>query len=546
MQAHDPPPPPAAPAAGAPDAGARGATAAGTAPGHGSAARGPTGEEGAGAGTAHGHAARAGAAGGTAAAAPARPTFPDTLVLFLGLALLAWASTFAFAPGRFAVAGDPPRLVPGSFTTAGRPDPAPLLGEDGRVGFLDIPYAGLASGTLGLAAFLLVVGGAFGLVMRTGSIDRTLAAALARAGGASDGLLVLLFLAFSLAGAVFGMSEEAIAFTLILVPALCRAGYDRLTGLLVGFGATQVGFATSWMNPFNVIVAQEIAGLPPLSGLGFRLGLWGIFTAVSAAWVWRYARRIRQSPALLPAGRAGGSPTAEDEAEDEARAAGRPVVGDWVILVLLLAALVWVGWGVIARQWYLAELSAAFLALALSVAAVSVAGGLAGANRLAAAFAEGAARMAPVILVIGLARGILQLLGGDDPARPSLLNTLLDGLSALVAGLPPGMTAAAMLAVQSAFNLLVPSGSGQAAITMPVMAPLADLAGVSRQVAVLAFQLGDGLTNLVVPTSAVLLGCLAAARVELGLWLRFIWQPVAGLLLLALAAVLLASAIGFA
>ncbi len=481
---------------------------------------------------------------------PARPRLavPDTLVIFLVLALVAWGSTFLFAPGQFAVAGDPPRLVPGSFTGTGAPDPAPLFGAGARVGLLDIPFEGLVSGTrssaaIGLAAFLLIVGGTFGIIMRTGSIDRALVASLRRAGGASDGLVVALFVAFSLAGAVFGMSEEAIALSLILVPALRRAGYDSLTGLLVCFAATNIGFATSWMNPFNVIVAQGIAGLPPLSGLGFRLAMWAGFTTLAAAWVWRYARAVRLRPERSPAFDADRR-LAAHEAPVTGAAAGPLAPADWLILTLVMAAIAWVGWGVVAMGWYLSELSAQFLALGLAVAVVAAAAGRVPAAALGTAFREGAAQMAPVVLLVGIIKGILLMLGGEDPAAPSLLNSLLALLSGLVSGLPDWLTAGGMLLVQSAINLLVPSGSGQAAVTMPIMAPLADLAGVTRQVAVLAFQLGDGLTNLVVPTSAVLLGCLAAARVELGLWLRFAWKPAGLLLALALATVLVAHAIG--
>jgi uncharacterized ion transporter superfamily protein YfcC len=475
---------------------------------------------------------------------------PDTLVIFLALALLAWGATFLFAPGQFAVAGEPPRLVPGTFTSSGAPAPAPLFGAGERVGFLDIPFEGLVSGSrssaaIGLAAFLLVVGGTFGVIMRTGAIDRALVASLSRAGGASDGLVTLLFIAFSLAGAVFGMSEEAIALSLILVPALRRAGYDSLTGLLVCFAATNIGFATSWMNPFNVIIAQGIAGLAPLSGLGFRMAIWAGFTALAAAWVWRYARSVRLQPERSLAFAADRRLAAREAAAPAAPAGpgGRIGPADWLILALTLAAIAWVGWGVVARGWYLAELSAQFLALGLAVALVAAAARLVPAEALGAAFRDGAAQMAPVILIIGIIKGIMLMLGGEDPAAPSLLNSLLHLLSGLVAGVPEWLTAGGMLLVQSCLNLLVPSGSGQAAVTMPIMAPLADLAGVSRQVAVLAFQLGDGLTNLIIPTSAVLLGCLAAARVELGLWLRFAWKPTLALLALAFLTVLGAQAI---
>lgn len=472
---------------------------------------------------------------------PARlARMPDTLLLIAAAALLAWAATFLFAPGRFAVTEGPrPAPIAGSFVAEPAPRPAPLFGTDGEVGLLNLLFEGLASGdrvgtTVGLAAFLLVIGGTFGIILHSGSIDRALGASLAGGRAASPALLVGLFALFSAAGAVFGMGEEAIALTLVLAPALRHAGYDSLTAVIVCYGATQVGFATSWMNPFSVIVAQTIAGLPVLSGLPLRVGMWALFTAVGALFLWRHAARTRATPAP------------EAAATDAGPSGLRP--GDVPILIATAAAIAWVGWGVIARGWYLPELAAQFLALGLVVALISwrFRLGAGGANGIAAAFREGAAQMLPAILIIAAAKGILLLLGGDDPARPSLLNSLLAGLAGLAGALPDWLTAWGMLGVQSVINLFIVSGSGQAAVTMPLMAPLADLTGVTRQTAVLAFQLGDGLTNLIVPSSAGLMGSLAAARVDYAEWLRFFWKPMLGLFALASAFVISAQATGYA
>jgi uncharacterized ion transporter superfamily protein YfcC len=471
---------------------------------------------------------------------------PDTLIIVAALGLVIWLLTFLVVPGRFAVAGDPPRLVPGSFVAADAPQPAPLFGTDGTVGLVNLLFEGLVSGsrtsaTIGLMAFLLVLGGAFGILTASGAVDRAIARLMARR--QSDALIPAMFLGFAVAGAVFGLSEEGIAITLILAPALVRAGYDSLTALVVCFVASQIGFATSWMNPFTLIIAQTIAGLPPLSGLEFRLAMFALFTLAGAAAAWAYARRVRADPTR--------SLTRARDAAIRAQAGADMVAtarrGDGLILLIVAATMVWVAWGVMARGWFLPEIAAQFLAMGLGVAVVGRATGLfPGLDSIAQAFGAGAAQLLPAVLVVGLAKGALLLAGGDDPTADSLFNSLLHAASLFTSLLPEWLTAWGMLVVQSVINFFITSGSGQAAVTMPLMAPLADLSGVTRQTAVVAFQLGAGLTDIIVPTSAALMGCLAAARVDFGLWLRFIWKPMLAAYGLASAFVITAHAIGLA
>lgn len=456
---------------------------------------------------------------------------PDTLLILFALATLAWAATWLFTPGSFTVSGDPARIVPGSFTAAAEPMPAPVMGDEARTGFIDFLFAGLVTGdrysaTIGLMAFIIVLGGVFGMIMRTGAIDAALQAALPGGKAVNERLVIGLFIAFSLAGAVFGLSEEAIALTLLLAPALTRAGYDAVTTMLVCYGASQIGFATSWMNPFSVIIAQSISGLPPMSGLEVRAALWGLYTACAALFTWRYARAVRL----------GTRPRIGVLAGADANAAVVAfTVAHLMVLLAVLAGVGWVAWGVTMRGYYLPEIAALFFALGIVIVIIARAGRIAGADVAAMmdAFREGAAQLLPAALVVGAAKGIILILGGDDPAKASLLNTLLDTLGSVTAAMPEWLTAWAMYMVQSLFNLFVASGSGQASITMPIMAPLADISGVTRQTAVLAFQLGDGLTNLVIPTSAVLMACLAAARLSYGEWLAFIWRPMLGLIVLS-------------
>ncbi len=469
---------------------------------------------------------------------------PDTLlILALAAVLLALAVSF-IAPGRFAaverVEGSRQVSIQlASYERAGDPKAVPLFAEGGGLGLLNLPFEGLVAGdkfgsAVGIVAFLLVLGGSFGVLMRTGAIDRTLAGFIDRF---QDRLAILipgLFLLFSLGGAIFGMGEETIPFVLLLVPVFARLGLDATCVVLVSFVATQVGFATSWMNPFSVIVAQGVAGLPPVSGAGLRVLMWTVFTAIGAAMTLRYALRHRHPRAAA----------ADRPAEALERASGNDVL----VMLLLVATMAWVIFGVTARGYYLPELAAQFFAMGLAVGIVAWLGRRPGidANALADAFREGCAQMLPVVLVVAMAKSLMLLLGGTDPSQPSVLNTLLYHLAHALEGLPAAVAAGLMLAFQSVLNVLVPSGSGQAALTMPIMAPLGDLLGVSRQVSVLAFQLGDGLTNIIVPTSATLMGVLGAARIDWLQWARFIAGWLAWLLGLSLLFVVGAVIVGYA
>jgi uncharacterized ion transporter superfamily protein YfcC len=247
---------------------------------------------------------------------------------------------------------------------------------------------------------------------------------------------------------------------------------------------------------------------------------------------------------LRHAGRYRVPPERADTAEDQAPPPG---AGDWLVLGALALTVAWIVWGVVAAGYYLPEIATQFVVLGVACALAGCVFRLDGmtANGAVDAFRAGAQALLPAALVIGFARGIVYLMGGDDPTEPSLLNTLLHAGSESLGGLPAWLASWLMLLGQSVFNFFVTSGSGQAALTMPIMAPLSDLLGVTRQVAVLAFQLGDGLTNILVPTSAALMGCLGAARLDWSRWIRVAAPFGAGLLLLASAFVIGASLLGF-
>jgi len=462
------------------------------------------------------------------ATAPSRT--PDTLLILLALALLVALLVPILPAGSFA-AGVPISL--GSYQPGDGPVPLVLFSSSSDTpGVLNLFFDGFTSGSrngaaIGVIAFLLTVGGAFGLVQASGAIDNGIRRLVGALGHRPSLLLASLFITFSLGGAVFGMGEETIAFLALLLPLFRRLGYPPETGVMVTYMASQIGFGTSWMNPFSVAIAQGIAGVPLLSGTPFRLVMWAAFTAVGVAFTLRYAASRRAKESL------------DDVALDP------PAPLNWVdhtVLLAVLATVAWIVWGVVAGGYYIAEIAAQFFTLGLFAGVVAVLGGRCTANGAAQAFTDGVRSLVPVVLVIALAKGLLGILGGSDPHAPSVLNALLFSAGNAIEGTPELLAAWGMLAAQSAFNFFVSSGSAQATITMPLMAGLGELVGVSKQISVLCFQLGDGLTNLVMPTSAAMMGAIGVAGLGWIVWVRIILKFM--LLLMALAALTVAIAVG--
>ncbi|EMF0063048.1 putative basic amino acid antiporter YfcC [Enterococcus hirae] len=396
----------------------------------------------------------------------------------------------------------------------------------GGFGFLNFVFEGLVSGdkygsAVGIAALILVVGGAFGIIMRTGAIDAGIYAFISKTRGLERLALPLLFFAFSFGGATFGMAEEVIPFSMVMVPFVIALGYDSIVAVTVTYVASQVGNATSWMSPFSVAVAQGIAGIPVLSGATFRLIMWVVITALSAGYLMIYGEKIRKNPESSLTYKSDDYFRSHlKKTTDEKKAF---VLGHKLILLEMLIVLVWIVWGVTQEGYYIPEIASQFFVMGLVAGIIAVIFKLDGMriNDIASSFQSGAADLAGTAIVVGMAKGILLVLGGSDASVPSALNTILHGIGTALAGVPAAIGAWAMYIFQSLFNLVVTSNSGQAALTMPIMAPLADLVGVSRQVAVLAYQLGAGFMDAFTPVSASLIGVLGVARIEWAKWARF-------------------------
>ena len=363
----------------------------------------------------------------------------------------------------------------------------------------------------GIIVFILVVGGAFWLLNATGAVEAGIQRFIVRIGKRDILVLVALTVLFSLAGAVFGMSEETIPFVGIVVPLVVSMGYDAFMGMLVVYVASNVGFSSAFLNPFTVGIAQGMADLPLFSGMGYRIFCWAFLTILMVVFVWFYAKRTRKEPAvILSASEESVMPLTKRQS--------------WILVVLLLTVVALIV-GVTCWDWYMPEITGLFLGMGI------VCGIIAGfsANMIADELIAGARDILSAALVVGFASGIIVILQ-DGKVVDSILHGMQEGLD----GSSPAASLSAMYGIQALINFVIPSATAKAAITIPIMAPFADMVGVSRQAMVLAFQFGDGFTNMVTPTSGVLVAALAMARIPYAKWVKWVWKGVLVLLVLGL------------
>ncbi len=454
---------------------------------------------------------------------------PHTLVLLAGMILLAWGLTYLLPHGNFERVVDEhhqdhERVVPGSYKEVSGEAEHYLNGWD----VLKAVPKGFA-GAGGIIFFVFIIGGAFGVFRATGAADALIGKLLQVFGSRPTWLIVIAMAAFATGSATIGMAEEYLPFVPMLL-ALCLAlGYDSMTAigiLCVGYG---VGYGAALVNPFTVFIAQGIAGVPG-SGTGYRAVLLILFLAVGVHHVWSYARRVKADPQA--------SYVADLSSELHQKTADYPRLNLRHILVLITitGAIGVLIWGLKMYEWYTTEMGGLFLALTILMALI---GGL-GLDKTAQEFCTGASELTTTALLIGFARTIQVVL--DDG---QVVDTIVYGVAQPLESLGPHLAAVGMLVVQSLANFFIPSGSGQAYVTMPLMAPLADLVGVSRQTAVLAYQFGDGFTNILVPTNAVLVGILAMARIPYERWLRFVVPFMIKIWILAAIALVVAVSIGY-
>lgn len=389
------------------------------------------------------------------------------------------------------------------------------------------PIRGFQDGML-IIVFLFLIGGAFAVISASGTIDlaiKKMAMVFARHPRLHKFIIPVLMVVFSLAGAIFGMCEETIPFILVFIPLSLSLGYDSLVGVAIPFLGAAAGFAAAFFNPFTVGIAQGLSNLPLYSGLSYRLLAWAIGTSVTITFVMLYAAKIKKNPEKSPVfeldrERIQFMPSAgNDMAALNWRHRGVLLIFGGGILILIL--------GILLQNWYIEEIAALFMGLGLACGLIS---GMTP-SKIAGNFIDGAKDMVGVAFVIACGRAIL-LVAQDG----KILDTMLYYASNFISLFPKIITAQMMFLTQSFINFFVHSGTAQAALTMPIMAPLSDLVHITRQTSVFAFQLCE-FVNPILPTSAVTMGVLGIARIPWEKWAR--WFLPLMLLLMGLSLLLL-------
>lgn len=378
--------------------------------------------------------------------------------------------------------------------------------------------------------FILVVGGAFWIVTGSRAIDVGVMAFLRHVNrlsrykiigklGVDNIIIAMVMLLFSLFGAIFGMSEETLAFVVVFVPLAITMGYDSIVGVCMCYVAAHVGFAGAMLNPFTIGIAQGIAGIPLFSGLEYRVVCWLILTVLGIAFVLWYAHRVKRNPERSPVYQLDDYWRNRTGSIEQQRLSTR----QGLVLVLFFLTIVALVVGVLVWGWYITEISALFLAMGILAGILD----RQSADDIAKLFLAGCKDILSAALVVGLASGIIVILKDGR-----VIDTLLYGLTRSLAQTGEVTSLGVMYIFQTLLNLVMPSGSAKAALTMPIMAQFADLIHVSRQTTVLAFQFGDGFTNMLTPTSGVLIGVLGIARIPYGTWLRWVWKFILALIVI--------------
>jgi uncharacterized ion transporter superfamily protein YfcC len=450
-------------------------------------------------------------------------SFPHPLVLLVGCVIAATLLTYVVPAGQYDRRHDPVTdrdVVVGGTYHAVMPSPVGVLQA-----LMSVPK-GIAE-AVAVVAVVLVGGAAFVVVDRTGALRIALAALIGRLGSRRILLIPLSCIAFATGGALENMQEEIIALIPVLLVVGGRLGVDNVTVVAMSVGAAAIGSAFSPINPFQVGIAQQVAQVPLFSGAAFRMTTLVLALGIWIAGTLRHATRKGARPACETD--IGDSAAAEMSGIGSARAA--------VIIAIVLATFATFITGLIRANWGFDELTAVLFAMGLICGLV---GGL-GANGTAEAYVQGFREMAFAAVLIGFARAIFVVLNDGH-----IIDTLVNGMFTPLAQFPRQVAVLGMIAVQTVIHVPVPSVSGQAVLTMPLLVPLSDLLDISRQVTILAYQCGAGLCELITPTNGGLMAVLAVAGLRYDQWMAFALPMWLLMLAFGAAATLAAMAAGLA
>jgi len=387
---------------------------------------------------------------------------------------------------------------------------------DLRQGVFDVlqaPTRGIQE-AIEVVAFILIVGGSFQVITKTGAITSGMGRVVRRFKNKDILIIPIAMVLFALGGTSFGMAEETLPFFAIFMPIMMAMGFDSMTAFMVVFVGARTGYIASTINPFNVLIAQGILGIQGNPQLWLRMIAWVVLTAVAITWVVLYARRVKKNPES--------SITFEDDiakkvefAADESALDAEFTGRQKGVLAVFIAGMCLIIWGLVTQGWYMNEISAVFLAMGL------LAGVIAGFSQdvIAQEFVAGIADFAFSAIVVGLARGIL-VIASDGMIIDTILNALATGLG----GIPAVLFTTLLYAVENLLAILVPSSSGLAALTAPIFGPLTELMGLNPEAAVWALSMGSATMSLICPTSAILVAGLGVCRIKLGQWWKTVWK----------------------
>ena len=428
---------------------------------------------------------------------------PHIFVILVALILLAVAATYVVPAGEYTRYTDEATnrtlVEAGSFHYV----------ESHPVSFLTVPaliYRAIVKAA-STVTFILIIGGSFEIITSTGILT-VLCKKMAKAFRGREYFVIPAFLLlFSVFGTTMGMSAEVMIFVPIGIALAASLGLDKVTGTaMIAMGAAS-GFTAGILNPFNVGVAQDIAEIPMFSGMGYRIFILGVLLVIDTVYITWYAKRVKADPTKSIIY---GEPEDQEFTFDDTEEALNLTHG--LTLAVIVAGFAVLIYGLSKLGWYFEEMSAIFIAMGVLCGIVN----RYSPNKIAATFGNGAKGIVVGALIVGIARGVELAL-----SDAMILDTIVHAIASIVNILPQSLKAVGMFLAQSLVNCVITSGTGQAAVTMPLMVPVADLIGITRQTAVLAFQLGDGFSNSVLPTSSALMGYLVVSKIPYVKWLKF-------------------------
>ncbi len=429
---------------------------------------------------------------------------PHTYVLIAILIVLAAIGTYLIPAGEFNRVTDEQTgrtlVIPGTFHKV----------EQTPVSFFDT-FLALPQGldaARDIVFFVLLIGSVFHIINATGTINRIINRAITKLNGREHLLIPATMLVISICSATFGAAEETLIFIPIAVAIAKGVGYDAVVGAAMVYLGAYTGYTAGPMNPFNTGVAQGIAELPLFSGIEFRFACMLLFYILVWWWIMRYAKKVKHDPTQSVV--YGLDVDNLDITFDDSPLTSR----DKAILVVIVVGFAYLVYGVLAKGYYLYEIITIFLIIGLICGII----GKLSAEEIADNFVLGAKEMCFTAVCIGLARAIVVVLDEGH-----IMDSVINALAFVVGWLPASISAVGMLIVQTILNFIFASGSGQAATTMPILAPLGDILGVTRQVTVLAFQFGDGITNSISPIQPSLIAAIGLAGVPYEKWFKFVW-----------------------